>query len=98
MPGGDAPEDVRKAWIGLVIPVDPHFEQPALIDSRMVASGVHAGPVKGYTVLAILAFEALAKSDAGDTIHWWWKNAREYYREGMHFVFDSECCELIDVE
>lgn len=95
VPGGDAPVDVRAAWVGLTIPVDPAFEQPALIDSGMVASKCYAGPVKGYTVLAIDALRELAKSS--DAYQWWWKNARQYYRHGMHLVFNEEACELIDV-
>lgn len=95
VPGGDAPEEIRRAWVGLVIPVDETIEQPTLIESRMISSGVYAGPVKGCTVMAIEAFKELARSGS-DAYHWWWKHARQYYQPGMHLVFNSEACELID--
>ena len=104
-PDGEAPEWVRDAWIGTVLP---------LSDAQAVTSpgfGVVTGPktiwgewwllltgrsqrFEGYTVCAADAVNILAgqNPDAAD----WWRSNVAYMLDGRHdFLFDVPACVIL---
>ena len=104
-PPGEAPVSIREAWVGLELPL--LRDKPL----RYLASGVLTGPRgfletllhlltfrmklrTGYVVPSLAAIEILEKSNfaAG---RWWRENAPHAARKGRHFVFSTECCELV---
>src|SRR5512143_3776719 len=105
-PPGEAPEEVREAWIGLELPVEDRRTGPRLF---LVTSGVLSGPrvwwqellslvlgkftrQSGYTVNALAAVNILATKDA--TAAAWWRSNCGYLLDGKHkFVFATEVCE-----
>jgi hypothetical protein len=110
IPPGEAPEEVRKAWIGLVLPVPDKY---ANVDAAPVA-GVLSGPktffgiilarfrgqIKrepGYVVAADTAVEIL-NQHAPDAATWWRQNAGRTIAPGKHFVFARDVCEVIREE
>ena len=106
VPPGEAPEHIRQAWIGVVIPLLP----PPLDEKRFVRSaGVLSGPKTllgqvsalarlkgfqsyGYAVEALDAVDALAKKDA-EAAQWWHKNASFRMKKGQLLVFPAYVCE-----
>ena len=103
-PPGEAPEDIRRAWVGARIPL-PLFHGRAK-DWR--SAGVLTGPKTlfarlsalisdrlvrrhGYAVAVVEAISALeAVSPAA--AKWWRENTPQAIRPGKAFVFAAEVC------
>lgn len=101
-PPGDAPDNVRAAWVGLVLPL-------AKSGVRTIPTiGVLSCPKtwfglawarlssktekqKGYIVDAHRAVEILAYH-APDAAKWWRENAASAIQPGRHFLFAAEVC------
>lgn len=103
---GEAPLEVRQAWVGLVLPVlenRPHSKQIPL-------AGVKSGPktfwgmlwnqltlrfarTEGYEVDVLAAIEVLEKANAAA---WWRQNTPHMMHKWRRFGFPVECCELAD--
>ena len=109
MPLGEAPQDVRRAWIGLVLPLAPGRLQKR---ATRPAFGVLSGPqsivaemiglllgkhvrVTGYAVSSKTALEILSKS-APEATAWWDKNAPRFRRPNQYFLFNAEACQEVD--
>ncbi len=107
-PPGEAPEEVRRAWVGLVLPVPDKYAKR----QELPMVGVLSGPrsllgilfaavtgriqhVPGYAVAADTAVEILGKH-APEAASWWRQNAARSIQPGRHFVFAQEACEVID--
>ena len=105
IPPGEAPEDVRRAWIGLELPVPPRFAGR----TRGLGVGVLSGPKSwfgillatlfgqarrqdGYVVEASVAVNLLAVR-APEAAAWWRTNAAHVLVPGRCFVFAAACCE-----
>ena len=88
IPLGEAPEEIRNAWIGLVIPllVEEGVAQP---QQRQAHGQRH------YEVLAIVAVTLLWNHNKV-AAQWWLTNAR--HRLGNIWGFNTECCELTQAE
>ncbi len=106
-PLGEAPEQVRQAWIGLEIPVPARFSGrrkkwgvgvlsgPRSLYGFLVAFVFgHVQRYEGYTVSARVAVELLAvrSPEAAD---WWRKHAPHLFTRERHFIFPAENCEEI---
>lgn len=105
IPPGEAPEDVRQAWIGLVIPVPPRFTGRR----TGFATGVLSGPKsrlgallaivfgrarrsEGYMVESKVAVDLLAvRSPAA--ADWWRQHAPRFIEPGRYFMFATDSCE-----
>ena len=108
VPPGDAPLHVRRAWVGLVVPMhvkfgaDPH---------RVSVFGVMTGPrwffsrawayltgrankVSGYVLDPRTCVDLLEKKDP-EAAGWWRRHASHMLQPGRHFVFSSEVCEVV---
>jgi hypothetical protein len=103
-PHGEAPEDVRDAWIGLLLPVV--LSQSRLVERRTF--GVLSGPRsrlalrlktlfgggtrrRGYAVNAPVAIDIL--QDVNPLAAAWWRtNAPQWIKPGLCLFFEEECC------
>lgn len=88
MPPGQAPEWVRKEWIGLELPMIP-------MESVLFQVGVFGGtPEKldGYPADAQVAIDLLSKKSP-KAAEWWRDNAPHVLADSL--VFKKEVCEVI---
>ncbi len=108
-PPGEAPEEIRRAWVGVRIPL-PLFHGHAK-DWR--ASGVLTGPKslfarlwapffgrldrhRGYAVAVVEAIAALEAANP-TAARWWRENTPQAIRPGKAFVFAAEVC-VVDTD
>ncbi len=84
IPPGFAPEEIRKQWLGIEIPLLGKDDQPT---SLRIGNG-NSG---GYTVQTQDAIDALRASDKNEAAEFW-----EQFNLGSQLVFKTECCEIID--
>jgi len=105
-PPGEAPLDVREAWVGLLLPlVDEDSEARASL-----TSGVLTGPksflstlgwllrgrakrVNGYRVNALVAIGILEKH-APEAARWWQTHSPSRSPNRL-FMFHAEVCEIV---
>ncbi len=104
-PGGEAPEEIRRAWIGLILPV-AEDEQGR---RKRLGYGVLTGPKSllayllgfllgkytqydGYAVKVMDAIAILEKSNR-EAAQWWRKNTPHLLTPTGLFLFDAEACE-----
>ena len=107
VPPGEAPEHIRRAWVGLIIPL-PHGRSAKR--RTILGHGVLTGPksllgnvwalltrryVKwdAYTVDASAAVDALARSQP-DAAQWWRENTPYLLKPGKKLAFPADVCEL----
>jgi hypothetical protein len=102
-PDGEAPEDVRGAWIGLSVPVLRHYSR---IKRR--GTGVLSGPrswlamwlkevvgplprMRGYAVDTVAAIDLLENINPLAAA-WWRKNTPHLFEPGGCLFFEEDCC------
>jgi hypothetical protein len=106
-PPGEAPEPIRQAWVGLVLPLSPRCQGRREFRGAGVLTGPkgHLGAwlalltrrtprVTGYAVEGRDAVEALA-GHAAHAAEWWRSNAPHVLKPGRLLVFASDVCELV---
>ena len=106
-PPGEAPDEVRRAWVGVTVPVTT--DEARLLDSIPVV-GVRSGPHgfwrqllavvtrraetwRGYAIESRKCIEHLRNHDPA-AASWWVEHAPRYLEPRRSFVFPAECCEL----
>jgi hypothetical protein len=105
IPPGDAPENVRAAWVGLTLPLAKPGVRTIPTMSVLACPKTWLGivfarfagkmqPEKGYVVDAHRAVEILA-SHAPAAAKWWNENASSAIRPGRQFLFAAEVCQEI---
>jgi hypothetical protein len=105
-PSGEAPENIRDAWIGLVLPVRPRFPHAITARSFGVLTGPRnrltsklrtfmggGEPTSGYAVDPGAAIE-LPKQANPLAAAWWLANAPHVLKNGRSFLFDEDCCRV----
>jgi hypothetical protein len=107
-PLGEAPEQIRNAWIGLVLPVVP--SHPGVLEGR--AFGVLSGPRswvarrlavlfgrgtrrRGYVVETTVAIGVLETAHPA-AAEWWRTNAAHLLTPGRCLFFEEGCCAVED--
>ncbi len=90
-PPSEAPKWVRKAWIGLVLPVLEHQKLP----TREIRSGKFTDG-KGYQVNAEGAMELLQKNNS-KAAGWWKANVPAAFHYGRCLVFPKNCAKFIPI-
>jgi hypothetical protein len=107
VPPGEAPEEVRRAWVGLVLPL----AAGEFVPRRVRGAGVLTGPRSvlgwllarltgrsryfyGYVVHAAQAV-ALLSEQAPGAAQWWRECAPHACRPGRCFLFAAEVCERL---
>lgn len=105
-PKGEAPDWVREAWVGLVLPL----KEPTL--ATLPTAGVLTGPrsamgtfwaslagapvcTTGYLTPAARAIEILERAQP-KAAAWWREHAPKFLREEAEFLFDAPACERVD--
>jgi hypothetical protein len=108
-PPGEAPIEVREAWVGLVLPLLPGEIGPR----QLMTQGVLTGPrnllgyvfarllrrfkmVYGFRVDGAGAVEVLARHNAS-AADWWHAHAPAHVQPGRGLVFHAEVCELVEI-
>ena len=108
-PDGEAPEEVRRAWVGMTLPLDPTYEAPVSVRVRGVLTGPHSYLMSlvavalgrggqhelGYMVLAEEALELLAEH-APSAEAWWREHTPHLYRPRERLLFHDYTCRLVD--
>jgi hypothetical protein len=105
-PQGEAPDWVREAWVGLVLPLKE--TQLATLPTSGVLSGPRSAmgtfwasltgaPVctTGYLTHAARAIEILEQAQP-KAAAWWREHAPKFLREEAEFLFDAPACERVD--
>jgi len=95
VPPGEAPEDVRQAWVGLELPLAAGERGPSTGSVVGVVSKNVQSPMPGYAVDGRIAVESLA-SAAPEAAQWWRENAAHVLAAGYQLVFPVEVCERTD--
>jgi hypothetical protein len=94
-PPGDAPLEIRAAWIGCVLQLLEGRDSP---ERSTTVTGVTSGRPEdhgsGYVVPAPDAILALEQHDA-KAARWWRKHAQQMLEPGRLFVFSAAVCELM---
>ena len=103
-PPGEAPEEVRRAWVGLQLPLLLFHEEARDYRSAGVLTGpkgfldklraLFSGRIErknGYAVVALQAIAVLEASNP-EAAAWWRQNVPHALRQGKVFVFASEVC------
>lgn len=94
-PSGEAPEEIRRAWVGVRIPLPPFHRKAKEYFTAGVLTGLTPGGSdrkKGYVVSRVDAIEALEKINP-QTAKWWRENASHDSWTGK-FVYSAESCAL----
>jgi hypothetical protein len=86
---GPAPEEVRKAWVGLVVPLGPGETGPRPAPTATGEEKV------GYVVDSARALQILA-AHAPEAALWWKRNAPAYYQPGRSILFPPEVCQEVE--
>lgn len=107
-PSGEAPEWVREAWVGVVLPL----KESGL--RTLPSIGVLSGPkselgwlwasltraritTTGYVTRAARAIEILSHARP-DAAGWWREHAPKFLREEAEFLFEAGACERVEIE
>ncbi len=92
VPSGEAPEAIRRAWVGVAIPLRRAVSQPVTQDTIGVLSKEKTGRMTGYALTGSEAVEALrARNQKAAT--WWEDNAPHVLAPGYILLFPTEVCE-----
>jgi hypothetical protein len=95
VPPGEAPEQVRRAWIGLELPVTRHTPDAGSSRVEGVLSSQAAYCADGYAVYGGEAVRILAIKDPMAAA-WWHSNAPHVVRGGYELVFPANVCERVN--
>jgi len=102
-PAGEAPDSVRAAWVGLVLPIDgPPQSRPrrtigVVTGPKTFLATIFAmllGRMKiesGYQVRSAIAIELLSKH-APDAAAWWRENTPHFLQPNRFFIFQDASC------
>jgi hypothetical protein len=93
-PPGEAPEAVRRAWVGLELPFVGGRVGPQSQAVVGVLSNRPAGSREGYAVDGGKAIALLAARDS-EAAAWWRSHAPHVLVNGYQFVFPPESCQQI---
>jgi hypothetical protein len=108
MPPGEAPEEIRKSWIGVIIPLPIN----AQAEQEKTGYGVLSGPRswflalfpflhktrfkwRVYRVSGAEAVSALAKRDE-PAADWWRKNTPHLLKRHWQLLFPADVCRIVE--
>jgi hypothetical protein len=103
VPKGDAPEWVRQAWVGTLLPLMPGREEPqevatsGVVSRKITSTGDMPYWVDGK--YAVLTDEAIAilQRQAPQAAAWWRTNVPHLLGKGRALAFETAVCRKIDV-
>ncbi|HVS39553.1 MAG TPA: hypothetical protein VMS17_28610 [Gemmataceae bacterium] len=91
-PPGEAPDDIRRAWVGVELPLRPGEGQPRRMESVGAVSNEGPAVADGYIVDGASAVNALA-AQSPEAAAWWRQNAPHVVAPGYRLFFPAEVCE-----
>lgn len=108
LPQGEAPEEIRRAWVGLILPLASRHPVPRVVPNFGVLSRPRTtlgafwrmltgrdGRSLNYLVRVADAIAILDEA-APQAATWWRENAPHLFRPTMLFGFEVEVCKEID--
>ena len=90
-PPGEAPEQVRAAWVGLELPLVGGVSQPCTAPALGSVSGGSAGICAGYVVDGQEAVERLV-AQCPKAAAWWREYAHQVVAQGYRLMFPTDVC------
>jgi hypothetical protein len=93
-PPGEAPINVRGAWVGLTLPLVPHVPAPYTAVTAGAVSGADDVPLTGYVVNGKRAVDRLA-AEAPWAAAWWREHAPHVLVDNYQFLFPADVCEIV---
>jgi hypothetical protein len=91
-PGGEAPLDVREAWVGLTLPLsDP---TPRTFEPIGILSHTKQAPRVGYQVEGWRAVDILDEK-APWAAAWWREKAPHVLASCYQLIFSADVCEIV---
>jgi hypothetical protein len=94
IPPGEAPEDIRRAWVGVALPLSQCESTPRQKETMGVLSNQEEGTATGYAVGGRKAVNAL-ETQAPDAASWWRENASHVLAKGYQLFFPLDTCERV---
>jgi hypothetical protein len=95
-PPGEAPAEVRAAWVGCVLPLFATTDDEKVgRKAKGVVTGKKEKRPQGFTARVVDAIDALEEHNA-DAARWWRENTPDIIRPGKLFVFADRACQLLD--
>ena len=107
VPPGEAPLWVRRAWVGLELPLTSKYGAPARVGVHGVMSGPRGTAARvlaillgrfehqrGYVVSAPAAVDVLELADPR-AAKWWHESAPHMLQPGKFFVFEAGSGEIV---
>ncbi|HVS37393.1 MAG TPA: hypothetical protein VMS17_17660 [Gemmataceae bacterium] len=91
-PPGEAPERIRRAWVGVKLPSRRWAAKAGIHRTEGVLSQQVRASGKGYAVNGRAAVQALA-SHSPEAAAWWRANAPHVVAWGYRLWFPSDVCE-----
>jgi hypothetical protein len=96
VPPGEAPEKIRAAWVGCVLPLFATTDDPRVGKQlKGVLSLRNEGRPQGFAVRVVDAVGALEKHNA-EAARWWRETTPHLIQPGKLFVYPGEACELVE--
>jgi hypothetical protein len=95
VPPGEAPEVIRRAWLGIELPLRRGESEPSLHQTVGVLSQRGAEMAMGYAVDGRRAVDALT-SQLPAAAAWWREHAPHVVARGYRLFFPSGVCELVE--
>lgn len=92
IPPGEAPDWVRRAWVGIELPTQNRIPKP--IEVIQMSTGEPAGEWVGYAVSGIAALAAVAAVNPG-AAEWWRSNLPAITTPGYKLIFPADVCERL---
>ena len=93
-PPGEAPKEIRRAWVAMELPLRRHELKPCRLESVGVLSQQKPEGSLGYAVGGRSAVAALA-ARSPDAAAWWRANAAHVVARGYRLFFPAEACEVV---
>jgi hypothetical protein len=93
-PPGEAPEEIRRAWVGVELPLRRAEVEPQQLPTVGAVSNQGWECTTGYIVDGRTAVRCLA-SHSPDAALWWRENAPHVVASGYRLCFPSAVCERL---
>jgi hypothetical protein len=106
VPPGKAPEEIRRKWVGLVLPIAPPEKNKSFMQVLLTKPNCYLGIfvesreedfltngayfVSGPDAIAILSISS------GSTAKWWCEKAPYFLKPQSGFIFSAACCVVVD--
>ena len=96
-PPGEAPEHIRRAWVGLTLPLARAEMEPGALTTVGVLSNQDPEMTMGYAVDGRKAVRYLASHEP-EAAAWWRNNAPHVFAGGYRLFFPREVCVVLDAD